>query len=128
LSAVRRRNAYRNASVALGFTSGTLTLIAVPYSYFLFTPWLLLGGVVTMLGSLLMAMRHTTSGASLIIIGAYGGVLGLPSLLWELLWALLRATWVFRLPLLPLGLVLPLASFVLALMSRGPSRGEDRLP
>lgn len=123
-----RRNAYRKVSTALGIISGALALVALPYSYFLFTPVLSVTAVVMILGGILVGIRHTKSGACLIILGAFlGGALGLPILLWALL-AQAFGHWVSRLPLLPLGFVLPIASFVLALMSLSPSRGKHQLP
>lgn len=87
-----------------------------------------MSAAVMILGSLLVAMRHATSGAWLIILGASsGGFFGLPILLLALL-AHAFGPWVSRLPLVPLGFVLPVASFVLALMSLRPSKGEHQPP
>jgi hypothetical protein len=53
--------------------------------------------------------------------GFFGGFLGHSSLLYALL-ATVFGGWVYSLPLLPLGMLIPIASFVLALMSRESSK------
>lgn len=74
-----------------------------------------------LVGSVLVWIRNAKAGAPLILVGGVFGAFGLPSLLWRLL-ASAFGNWVYGLPLLPLGLIIPIASAVLAIMSREPSR------
>ena len=73
-------------------------------------------------GGVLVWTRNTMLGALLVFVGGvFGGFLGLPSLLWVLLTTAF-GDWVYSLPLLPLGMLFPIASLVLAFMSREPSK------
>jgi hypothetical protein len=117
-----RRNVYRKTSGALGLISGGFALVALPYVYFLLTPALPISAILMIVGGVLIWTRNTMLGALLILVGGlFGGFYGLPWLLWTLL-APAFGNWVYGLPLLPLGLLLPIASFVLAFMSREPSK------
>jgi hypothetical protein len=91
------------------------------YVYFLLWYSLFIGAILMLVGSLMVWTRNTATGAALMVIGGVFGIFGLPWLLWGLLGAAL-GNWVYRLPLLPLGLIVPIASAVLAIMSREPFR------
>jgi len=121
---VARRNAYRKTSAALGLIGAGLALIALPQVYFLLVPVLSISVILMLAGGVLVWTRNTILGASLILLGGlFGGFLGLPWLLWILL-ATAFGDWVYSLPLLPLGTLIPIASFVLAFMSREPSKAK----
>jgi hypothetical protein len=96
-------------------------LITLPYVHFLQVPMVYVSVVLMIVGSVLVGTRNATSGALLILFGGFlGGFMGLPLVLWMLL-ATAFGDSVYRLPLIPLGLLLPTVSFTLALMSREPS-------
>ena len=121
---VARRNAYRKTSAALGLIGAGLALIALPQVYFLLVPVLSISVILMLAGGVLVWTRNTILGTSLILLGGlFGGFLGLPWLLWILL-ATAFGDWVYSLPLLPLGTLIPIASFVLAFMSREPSKAK----
>ena len=93
-------------------------MVALPYVYFLLYPFVSISAVLMIVGGVLVWTRKAILGASLVLAGGLlGGFLGLPSLLWTLL-AAAFGNEVYRLPLLPLGLVLPLTSVVLGLLSQ----------
>jgi hypothetical protein len=99
-----------------------LALIAVPVTYFLLEPPLIISAALMLAGGMLIWYRNTITGAVLVLVGGFfGGFLGLPSLLWAWL-AIAFGDWVYSLPLLPLGLILPIASFTLAFMSQESSK------
>jgi hypothetical protein len=119
-----RKNVYRKASTGSGLTGAGLALTASPFVYFLLEPLLFISAILMFIGSILVWTRSTIIGASLILVGGFfGGFLGLPSLLWRLL-AAAFGNWVYRLPLLPLGVIIPIASSILAFMSREPSKSR----
>jgi len=121
---VARKNAYRKASAVLGLAGGGLALISSVYIYFLLEPFVSISAILMIAGSVLVWTRNTMTGSLLILAGGlFGGFFGLPSLLWILL-ATAFGDWAYSLPLLPLGMLLPVASFVLALMSREPSKAK----
>ena len=113
-----RKNAYRRASATLGFVGAGLALIALPFVYFLLVPFVFISAIIMLAGGILVWTRIIDVGASLVLLGGFfGGFLGHSSLLYALL-ATAFGGWVHSLPLLPLGMLIPIASFVLALMSR----------
>ena len=115
-----RKNAYRKAAGALGIAAGVINLIALPFVYFLLEFSLIISAALMLTGGLLIWYRTTITGAVLVLVGGFfGGFLGLPFLLFEFFTPIF-GDWFARLPLVPLGLILPLASFVLALMSLKP--------
>jgi hypothetical protein len=120
-TAATRRDVYRKASTVLGFVGAGLAAAGFLYVYFLLWYSLFIGAILMLVGSLMVWTRNTATGAALMVIGGVFGIFGLPWLLWGLLGAAL-GNWVYRLPLLPLGLIVPIASAVLAIMSREPSR------
>lgn len=96
-------------------------MVTLPYVYFLLVPRVYISVVLMIVGSVLVGTRKATSGALLILFGGFfGGFMGLPLVLWMLLATIFGGS-VYGLPLLPLGLLLPMVSFVLALMSREQS-------
>jgi hypothetical protein len=118
--ATARKSTYRKTSAVLGLAAGVLNLIALPYVYFLLEPLLFVSALLMLAGGMLIWYRNAVAGAVLVLVGGFfGGSLGLPSLLWALL-ANALGDWVYSLPLLPLGLILPIASLILAFMSREP--------
>lgn len=118
-----RKNAYRRASAMLGFVSAGLALIALPFVYFLLVPFVFISAILMLVGSVLIWTRNTIEAGALLILmgGFFGGLLGHSSLLYALL-ATAFGSSVYSLPLLPLGMLIPMASFVLAFMSREPSK------
>jgi hypothetical protein len=114
---VARKTVYRQVSAALGLTSGVLTLFATNVAYFLFLPFLYIGGFFMIVGGILVWYRKPIPGGILVLIGmAAGGFYGLPSFLFLIPGAA-------ALPLLPVGFILPAASFILAFKSiEGPKR------
>jgi hypothetical protein len=117
-----RKNAYRKTSATLGLIGAGLALIALPFAYFLLVPLLFLSAILMFAGGVLVWTRNTVPGACLVLVGGlFGGFFGLPSLLWKLL-ATAFGDWAYSLPLLPLGMLIPIASLVLAFMSREPSK------
>ncbi len=111
-----RRDVYRKASTGLGLAGAGLAFAALPFVYFLLEPSLFLGTILMLVGSVLVWIRNAKAGASLILVGGVFGGFGFPSLLWRLL-ASTFGNWVYGLPLLPLGLIIPIASSILAFMS-----------
>ncbi len=111
----------------LGFVSAGLALIALPFVYFLLVPLVFISAIIMLIGGVLIWIdrsrsRTTDVGASLVLVGGlFGGFLGHGALLYVLL-ASVFGGWVYSLPLLPFGWLIPAASFVLAFMSRKPSR------
>lgn len=123
-STAAKRNAYQKTSAALGIISGGVALIASPYTYYLLAPMVSISAILMIVGGVLVGTRNKTAGALLILFGGlFCGFVGLPWLLWILL-ATAFGSWVYNLPLLPLGMLLPIASFILALMSREPSKAK----
>ena len=118
-----RKNAYRRASATLGLAGAGLALIALPFIYFLLVPFVFISAILMLVGGVLVWTRNPIeAGALLVLVGGFfGGLLGHSWLLYMLL-AAVFGSWVYRLPLLPLGMLIPLASFVLAIMSRQPSK------
>ena len=122
-----RKNAYRRASAMLGFVGAGLALIALPFVDFLLVPFVFISAVIMLVGGVLIWIdrsrsRTTDVGASLVLVGGFfGGFLGHSSLLYALLVTVFGG-WVYSLPLLPLGMLIPITSFVLAFMSRQPSK------
>ena len=115
-------------AAALGLAAGVLNLIALVYVYFLLQFSLVISAALMLAGGLLIWYRTTIAGAILVLIGGFfGGFLGLPYLLWALLTPVFGDR-VAALPLLPLGLILPLASFALALISLEPSKAQLSQP
>ena len=117
-----RKNAYRRASATLGFVGAGLALIALPFVYFLLVPFVFISAIIMLAGGILVWTRIVDVGAWMVLVGGFfGGFLGHSSLLYALLAAAFGG-WVHSLPLLPLGMLIPIASFVLALMSRESSK------
>jgi hypothetical protein len=113
-----RKNVCRKTSTALGVINVGLSLFASSSVYLLLVPFVLISAILMMIGSILVWTKESVAGAVLILVGGIvGGYIGLPSLLWTLL-APSYGRWVFGLPMLPLGLIIPVASAILALMSR----------
>lgn len=120
-----RKNAYRRVSAMLGFVGAGLALIALPFVYFLLVPIVFISAILMLIGGVLVWTRSTIEiGAFLVLAGGlFGGEIGHAYLLYTLL-ATVFGDWVYGLPLLPLGMLIPVASFVLAFMSRKPSKIE----
>jgi hypothetical protein len=118
-----RKNAYRRASAILGFVGAGLALIALRFVYFLLMPIVFISATLMLIGGVLVWTRNTAEiGAYLILTGGlFGGEIGHTYLLYALL-ATVFGNWVYSLPLLPLGMLIPAASFVLAFMSRKQSK------
>jgi hypothetical protein len=120
LKVAERKNTYRKASAVLGFTTGWLGLLALPYVNPLVTPLTFFSAVLMLVGGILVWNQSTKPGAALIVAGGLlGGFFALPALLWRLL-ATLFGDWAYGLPLLPLGTLLPIASLILAFLSLEP--------
>ena len=108
----------------LGFVGAGLALIALPFVYFLLVPFVFISAILMLVGGVLVWTRITDVGALLVLVGGFfGGLLGHSWLLYMLLAAVFGG-WVYSLPLLPLGMLIPIASFVLAFMSREPSKAK----
>ncbi len=107
----------------LGFVSAGLALIALPFVYFLLVPFVFISAILMLVGSVLIWTRNTIEAGALLILmgGFFGGLLGHSSLLYALL-ATAFGSSVYSSPLLPLGMLIPIASFVLAFMSREPPK------
>jgi len=107
----------------LGLAGAGLALIALPFVYFLLVPFVFISAILMLVGGVLVWRRNPIEvGALLVLVGGFfGGLLGHSWLLYMLL-AAVFGSWVYRLPLLPLGMLIPIASFVLAFMSRQPSK------
>ena len=124
LGVAARKSAYRRASASLGFAGAGLALIALPFVYFLLVPIVFISSILMLVGGILVWTRNTDVGAMLVLGGGlFGGFLGHGSLLYVLL-ATVFGGWVYGLPLLPLGWLIPIASLVLAFMSREPFRAK----
>jgi hypothetical protein len=94
-------------------------LFATNVAYFLFLPFLYIGGFLMIVGGILVWYQKPIPGGILVLMGmTAGGFYGLPSFLFLIPGAA-------ALPLLPVGFILPGASFILAFKSiEGPAPGK----
>jgi hypothetical protein len=120
---VTRKNIYRKISVLLAFVAAGISLAALPLGYFLLVPLVDISVLLFVSGGVLIWNEKAITGAVLVLLGGlFGGLFALPWLLWRLL-AIPLDDLAYSLPLLPIGLLIPLISVVLAFMSR-----ESRKP
>ena len=113
-----RKHAYRKASVALAVINAGLCVVGSSWVYFLLEPFVLISAGLMILGAYCVWMEQQWAGVVTIGLGCFlGGFFGLSSVLWALLSAAF-GSWVYGLPLAPVGFIIPIAGCILALMSR----------